>query len=42
MKGQSTTLRIKAPEIYDRIPVNIVKSNTNSEIEFTNYGETIK
>jgi hypothetical protein len=41
-KSRSSIVKIKAPEIYERIPVNIAHSNTNSEIEFSNYGETIK
>jgi hypothetical protein len=39
-KGYSSQVRIKAPEVYERIPVTFVNSNTNSEIEFSCYGET--
>ena len=39
-KGHLSQVRIKAPEVYERIPVALIKSNSNSEIEFSSYGET--
>lgn len=39
---QSTIVKIKAPEVYERIPVNVANSNTNSEIDFSNSEDTFK
>ena len=39
---QSTVVKIKAPEVYERIPINVANSNTNSEIDFSNSDDTLK
>ena len=41
-KGHSSILKIRPPEVYERIPIHFINSNSNSEIEFSNCGETIK
>jgi hypothetical protein len=43
-KSKPATLPMKSrpTENYEKIPMHFVNSNTNSEIEFSNYGETRK
>jgi hypothetical protein len=39
-KLTASSKQMKAVEIYERIPMHYMHSNTNSEIEFSNYGDT--
>lgn len=40
VKHSLVSMKNRPIEIYEKIPMHFVNSNTNSDIEFSNYGET--